>query len=552
MVLSMPSPYKHPETGVYWYRQRVPARLVTSAKGKTVTVTIDGRPSRPKIGADIKVTLATKMPAIAKQRAHEAQSEFDRVWLSFESGPVSLSQRQCVALSGQMYHVIREVLEDNPGTASEWAERRREREARAALPPPRYPALMIHPPKTLLERLGTWVDGSLAEYQLTVDEKTYQRLLIEFDRAAGDIAELLERRANGDYGPDAMGARFPAFELERGLPRLPQASGVTLTQLVDIWAGRLDKPKAQTVKAYRSIINKFIVFLGHDDAGQVTDMDILRWHEELVRPETVTHDTFIKRYRAAISTVYAYSMTPKGRMAVGELGNSAPTSNPAAGLKLEGQSKVTNRPLFFTTEEANKILWATLQAPTAINDFSDYNRNAQRWVPWLCAYTGARAGELCQLRRRDFVEIDGIKCVALLPDAGTIKTGKFRYVPLHPTLLDQGIWDFVTETQGETIFYSPGLTSDQPWVQTVQMLGEWVRTTAKVTDARIGPNHAWRHWFKTKGRTANIADTYLDVICGHAPATQGGKYGEFEPAALLRELLKLPIVTPTPPDSVQS
>lgn len=64
MVLSMPSPFKHPATGVYWYRQRVPARLASSAKGKIVTVTVYGHPSSPTLGADIKVSLRTK----ARQR----------------------------------------------------------------------------------------------------------------------------------------------------------------------------------------------------------------------------------------------------------------------------------------------------------------------------------------------------------------------------------------------------------------------------------------------------------------------------------------------------
>lgn len=59
MVLSMPSPYKHPATGVYWYRQRVPARVASAARGRLVTVTIDGHPP----GADIKVSLSTKNPA---------------------------------------------------------------------------------------------------------------------------------------------------------------------------------------------------------------------------------------------------------------------------------------------------------------------------------------------------------------------------------------------------------------------------------------------------------------------------------------------------------
>ena len=94
MVLSMPSPFKHPSTGVYWYRQRVPARLKSVAKGKSVSVTIDGFLSTPRLGADIKVSLRTKSPAEAKRLAIEAQSEFDRVWLGLETGPVQLTLKQ--------------------------------------------------------------------------------------------------------------------------------------------------------------------------------------------------------------------------------------------------------------------------------------------------------------------------------------------------------------------------------------------------------------------------------------------------------------------------
>ena len=157
----------------------------------------------------------------------------------------------------------------------------------------------------------------------------------------------------------------------------------------------------------------------------------------------------------------------------------------------------------------------------------------------LCAYTGARAGEICQLRKKDFAVIEGVQCIALLPDAGTIKTGKFRYVPLHPVLIEQGMWTFAQQAKAGPLFYNPALSSEQPWVQTVQMLGEWVRGTAKVTDPRISPNHAWRHWFKSKGRTAGIEDGYLDVICGQALPTAGRSYGEYEPPALYREIIKI-------------
>ncbi|MBI4047730.1 MAG: hypothetical protein HY371_13020, partial [Devosia nanyangense] len=304
MVLSMPSPYKHPTTGVYWYRQRVPARLVSLVKGKRVAVTIDGHPSSPTLGNDIKVSLRTKSPAEAKRLALEAQSEFDRVWLSFENGPVRLSLKQITALAGEMYHVFKEALEDEPGQSAQWAQRRRDRDTfeaqRKASP---FGALMIGAP-SLEARLGSWVDGALAQHHLVVDEETRQRMLVEFDKAVGDIADLLERRGQGDFSPDVTGTRFPAFSPTPAPITRQTQGGVTLTQLLEVWAARLQKPKPQTIKAYSSIIHQFAAFLGHEDAASITDADVVRWHGGLVGEGTITHETFIKKNRAAVGTVY--------------------------------------------------------------------------------------------------------------------------------------------------------------------------------------------------------------------------------------------------------
>jgi integrase len=536
MVLSMPSPYKHPATGVYWYRQRVPARLKTTAKGKTVTVTIDGHPSFPMIGDEIKVSLRTKLPAEAKRAAQEAQAEFDRIWLSFETGPVSLTLKQIVALSGEMYHTIKQALEDDPREAGEWLVRRREREAESKrLQKSPRAKLMIDPGSNLLARLGSWVDGALAQHHLTVTDETYQRLLEEFDRAAGDITALLAKRSQGDFSPDMVAGRFPHLNLGTPAGKPGDAAGkVAITALLKAWSERLKKPKPQTVTRYTGIITQLIAYLKHDDAERLTDADIVRWHGELMTSGIVTHDTFIKAYRAAISTIYAYGMTAQGGKLV--------KHNPAAGLLLEGPKKQQSRPKSFYAEEAHSILTHALSALSAGNNYSDINRAAMRWVPWICAYTGARAGEVCQLRKQDFIEIDGVMCIALLPDAGTIKTGQFRHVPLHPHLLEQGLWQFAGSAKAGPLFYNGSLKSAQPWVQTVQILGEWVRAVAKVTDPRIGPNHAWRHWFKSKGRTAGIDNVYLDAICGHSLPTQGNNYGEFEPRALFREICRLPSI----------
>jgi hypothetical protein len=88
----MPSAYKHPKTGVYWFRQRVPAQLRTTAKDQTVSVTIAGVTSHHKVGEMLQASLRTKEPAVAKERAQEAETQFDLVWARFGNGPVSRRQ----------------------------------------------------------------------------------------------------------------------------------------------------------------------------------------------------------------------------------------------------------------------------------------------------------------------------------------------------------------------------------------------------------------------------------------------------------------------------
>jgi hypothetical protein len=55
-----------------------------------------------------------------------------------------------------------------------------------------------------------------------------------------------------------------------------------------------------------------------------------------------------------------------------------------------------------------------------------------------------------------------------------------------------------------------------------------------VRDPELSPNHAWRHTFKQIGRRSELDNVILDKICGHTPATEGGKYGD----AILEDMAK--------------
>ncbi|MFY9771267.1 MAG: hypothetical protein WBG18_20595 [Xanthobacteraceae bacterium] len=81
--------------------------------------------------------------------------------------------------------------------------------------------------------------------------------------------------------------------------------------------------------------------------------------------------------------------------------------------------------------------------------------------------------------------------------------------------------------------------SKSPAAQARQRLAAWVRKIG-VNDAHLSPNHAWRHTFKHIGRRFEPNDTFLDYICGHAPATVGRAYGAPELKDLARVIERFP------------
>jgi len=51
-----------------------------------------------------------------------------------------------------------------------------------------------------------------------------------------------------------------------------------------------------------------------------------------------------------------------------------------------------------------------------VTDASTPDSAARRWVPWLSAYTGARVGEITQLRKQDVIKRDGIHAIHITPE----------------------------------------------------------------------------------------------------------------------------------------
>src|SRR5690349_18825621 len=105
MSIRMAPPWKHPKTGVWWYRKVIPPALRVSI-GKR----------------EIKKTLGTKDPREARRLYPAVAAEVERQLAAAERGatPVKLTFQQVVALSGEWYRASLAEQEADPWPAENY------------------------------------------------------------------------------------------------------------------------------------------------------------------------------------------------------------------------------------------------------------------------------------------------------------------------------------------------------------------------------------------------------------------------------------------------
>lgn len=103
MAIRMQTPWKNPRGENLWFRRRVPTKLV-AFMGKR----------------EIKFSLGTTDPDLAKIRFEEENAELERVWQDHLNGRqyAKLSQRQISALAGEFYKEMVAAHRENPGAAA--------------------------------------------------------------------------------------------------------------------------------------------------------------------------------------------------------------------------------------------------------------------------------------------------------------------------------------------------------------------------------------------------------------------------------------------------
>ncbi|MFC5554822.1 DUF6538 domain-containing protein [Methylobacterium iners] len=377
----------------------------------------------------------------------------------------------------------------------------------------------------------------LALHDIEADEASTLRvaraIAAQVQRASLTLTALA--RGEPDAGSVTTRAAAPAAT--------PPVKAVGLIELVEAWwqeAERTGKSDS-TRESYTNTIKQLAAFLGHDEAQRVTVDDVRRFKDYRLKTpkkngQPLSPTTVKNSDLAALKSVFGWGVA-NGRLA----------ENPATDVTVARASKVKLREREFTPEEARRLLRAASRLQRGKELPQTYA--AKRWIPWVLAFTGARVGEIAQMRRQDLrkEEVEGhsagVWVLRITPEAGRVKTKQAREVPLHPQLVEMGFPQFVAGATGERVFLVPEASGEiaGPLQGLKNRLSEFAR--GHVTDPGVSPNHSWRHRFRTIATDAGVSGNVIDAICGWSPKTVGERYGSVPLKARADAILRLPRIT---------
>jgi len=589
-VLRMARPMRRKGSSNIQFRRRIPSDVLEKARGMALMIPVGDIVARVTVtptAEQVQVSLRTSDKTEAEVRHAQVAAHLERVWASLRGGNGSLadapppapafveaecvslkktpeglkarfdtyllrwiglhagtdhlSHKQVHALAGKLYRLFVTAYDEEPGSGEAWRNGPARYEMGEDGVPNRLPLLPAQPetvPPSPAWRFGPLIDAVLAKEALALDADSSARLLTAAQTALEQASNRLFRAAQGDYAPDPQEDRFPKWEPPAASPGRKQGGGkrseAISSLLEDWWSERkATGTRLSTFENYRHTFEKFIAFLGHDDASRLTPEDVVGFKDhrfQEVNPKTgkpISPRTVKESDLCALKSVFGWAVS-----------NRRLSTNPAAGITIKLGKPIKVRPKGFIDAEASAILSASARAERGREDPKTYA--AKRWVPWLCAYTGARLGEMVQLRKEDIRQEDGMWVLKITPEAGSVKTNEARDVVIHPHLIDVGFADFIAAASPGYLFLNVEAGSDMrgPWRSIKNRVTEFVRKV--VPDPNVQPSHGWRHRFKTVGREAGVSDRVLDAICGHAPANVGDSYGEVNLRTQADAMTKIP------------
>jgi len=552
-VLLISRPWKHPTTGVYYYRRVVPADLRPFASGgKTEPRHEYKRSLHTKSEAEAKrlhphvATVGDNYFATLQERKAKAQT----ATLSQPAGgvptsstpglgepPAPFSRTALRSLAGELADEIIARNADDPPTAAAFRLNR-------AIPPgpwggPTEPwsghryvldtGRRTRMAAALQEHVTVPCREFLKDHLITLSAEDWETFCEEGREAIDSALDALQRRYRlGDLSDAPVRLRFPL-----GAPaRRPK---VSIKGLMETWAKVRANTKPATYEKYDRRLREFAAFLSHDDALAVTSKDLRRWRDHLKVSGLAVH-TINADCVGPVITLFKLSAAEE----------VIPTYPFPGSYALKEDTTRPKARRGYEDHEAAQVLNACRKEKDA----------ALRWIPWLLAYTGARVGEMAQLRAVDVREKDGIRYLQITNEGEgqSVKTSASRRdVPVHRAVIREGFMKFVASIpKGGYLFGAlSGRTNERKAAGASQNYMRWLRSVVGITDKRL-VSHSWRHRMEDQLREIDAPEEVAAAITGRTRFGSRAGYGKGPSlVAKSRWLEKVPAVTLGSPKKVK-
>lgn len=556
----MAQPYKHPLSGVFYLRRRVPDEL------------------RESLGHEYKRSLKTRDPS-------EARARFAAEWIKSEeafalaraqlNGTCSLSALDAQQLAARWFRSALDEMErtgdftpllaQGDGVGFETDYGYEEYQPWLSI----RQAIEAGDETSLTDHAIPILKASLRNENIPLpgpDSAAYRHLLAAFTNHLVQLSDIAKTRHDGDWSTQPSVLPIAALSI-RPAPKarslLETFEDYSSAKLLDDGDNRSTR---KTLDEYRTTIRRYVELFGDSRITAISRSDIQNYRAKLSElpvktggaSQLTAPQLIAKADAEQLTRLSAATVRNKLKALSAVLGYAVRMGwiqeNPveASGIaKAAGRSarKAPARRKDYSAKELTAIFTSPLftkegwQPPR--RDFG----KALYWLPLLMYYTGARREELAQLAARDVSKDEaGIPYLSILSTADdddggrTVKTASSRrLVPVHNDLVSLGLLEYAQSVPGNGQLF-PKLKPTPSGYYGINWGKAWAGYLRDVVqlDSPASPAHGFRHTFKTLCRASGIPEDVHDSITGHSNGSISRDYGSMPLSRLAQELAKLP------------
>ncbi|WP_175487286.1 site-specific integrase [Rhizobium sp. NFR12] len=529
---------------IYWLRKKIPEDL---------------RPVLKK--REEKFSLKTRDPAEAKIRFARALAEIEERWGRLRQGVKSLSHKESLAMAGEIYRRMIAEEEENPcglllpmlfegyfhgrskvfiaGTDPEASQRM-------------FQEMVDRRNTEITKRIESFlVDGG---YQ--IDDVSRSTLQKHTEDAVLKARRKIYQMAKGDYSPDPAAASFPPYvPPQKILTASSTSRAPTLSTAIAGWVKEKTRNEGDwrktTAAANELWAQRFMELVGDKPLRAYTKTDARTFKQAVMSLppmygnkkgfEGLSFSKAVERAKTAEVEPMSDRNVNKILGFVRAFWNWAEAQydevpgNPFNGMNLRVKSKARDERLPFSMPQLQKILnaplftgckseksWLTPGGHVPV-DQGIY------WVPLIGLFTGARAGEIIQLRVDDIKDEGGILHLNITDDGEEqeVKTDtSIRTIPVHPILKKLGFEKFVAaqRKRGTRLFPDFPKAADGYYSTAYSPRYKRFLESIDVKMPKI-TFHSFRHSFEDACLNSRIPVEFTNALQGHAGSGMAARYG---------------------------